>query len=132
MEKFDHYGRQAIEILNSSKLAEALDLSKEDPRILERYGPNDPQYHLKEPVPDGAPRMIRNLCVARRLVEAGARVVSLNYTRWDWHGIDGNGGLCTLWICQPRPGARLFLYCPCWTSSVQPTPKTSFVFVRLS
>jgi uncharacterized protein (DUF1501 family) len=89
MEKFDHYGRQAIEILNTSKLAEALDLSKEDPKILERYGPNDPKYHLQEPVPDGAPRMIRNLCVARRLVEAGARVVSLNYTRWDWHGIDG-------------------------------------------
>jgi len=33
--------------------------------------------------------MIRNFCVASRLVEAGARVVSLNYTRWDWHGIDG-------------------------------------------
>ena len=33
--------------------------------------------------------MIRNVLVARRLVEAGARVVSLNYSRWDWHGGDG-------------------------------------------
>lgn len=33
--------------------------------------------------------MIRNFLVARRLVEAGARVVSLNYSRWDWHGGDG-------------------------------------------
>ena len=33
--------------------------------------------------------MVRNFCVARRLVEAGARVVSLNYSRWDWHGGDG-------------------------------------------
>jgi uncharacterized protein (DUF1501 family) len=24
--------------------------------------------------------------IARRLVEAGARVVSLNFSRWDWHG----------------------------------------------
>ena len=33
--------------------------------------------------------MIRNLCIARRLVEAGARVVTLNFSRWDWHGPDG-------------------------------------------
>ena len=33
--------------------------------------------------------MIQNFCIARRLVEAGARVVSLNYSRWDWHGGDG-------------------------------------------
>ena len=33
--------------------------------------------------------MIQNFLVARRLVEAGARVVSLNYSRWDWHGGDG-------------------------------------------
>jgi uncharacterized protein (DUF1501 family) len=26
-----------------------------------------------------------NFLVARRLVEAGARVVSLNFSRWDWH-----------------------------------------------
>ena len=24
--------------------------------------------------------------MARRLVEAGARVVTLNYSKWDWHG----------------------------------------------
>ena len=38
---------------------------------------------------DGAPRMVRNFCIARRLVEAGARVVTLNFSRWDWHGADG-------------------------------------------
>ncbi|MEC8592917.1 MAG: DUF1501 domain-containing protein, partial [Planctomycetota bacterium] len=27
-----------------------------------------------------------NLLVARRLVEAGARVVTVNYSFWDWHG----------------------------------------------
>jgi uncharacterized protein (DUF1501 family) len=45
---------------------------------------NDPRYQR-----DGAPKMIRNFLIARRLVEAGARVVSLNYSRWDWHGGDG-------------------------------------------
>lgn len=84
MEGLDYFNRQALEILSGSGLVDALDLSKEDPRILERYGQNDPRYER-----DGAPKMIRNFLVARRLVEAGARVVSLNYSRWDWHGGDG-------------------------------------------
>jgi hypothetical protein len=84
MEGMDLYGQQAMDILTTSALADALDLSKEDPRIVERYGPNDPKF-----IRDGGNRMIRNLLVARRLVEAGARVVSLNYSRWDWHGPDG-------------------------------------------
>jgi hypothetical protein len=80
----DHFTQQAMSILTSSRLADALDLSKEDPRVVERYGKNDPTFQR-----DGAPRMIQNLLIARRLVEAGARVVSLNYSRWDWHGGDG-------------------------------------------
>ncbi|HVA50949.1 MAG TPA: DUF1501 domain-containing protein [Pirellulales bacterium] len=84
MEGMDTYARQAMGILTSSGLADALDLSKEDPRIVERYGQNDPTYQR-----DGAPRMVENFCIARRLVEAGARVVSMNFSRWDWHGPDG-------------------------------------------
>jgi len=84
MEGLDHFNQQAMEILSGTGLVDALDISKEDPRILERYGQNDPRYER-----DGAPKMIRNFLVARRLVEAGARVVSLNYSRWDWHGGDG-------------------------------------------
>ncbi|HXX93572.1 MAG TPA: DUF1501 domain-containing protein [Planctomycetota bacterium] len=84
MDGMDEYGQQAMGILSTSRLSDALDLSKEDPRIVERYGPNDPTFQR-----DGSPRMIQNFLVARRLVEAGARVVSLNYSRWDWHGPDG-------------------------------------------
>ena len=84
MEGLDSYNAQALEILSDNGLADAIDLSKEDPKIVERYGVNDPTYQR-----DGAPKMVRNFCVARRLVEAGARVVSMNYSRWDWHGGDG-------------------------------------------
>ncbi len=84
MDGMDVYAQQAMGILTDSKLADALDLSKEDPRILARYGTSDENFQR-----DGAPRMIENFCVARRLVEAGARFVSLNYSRWDWHGGDG-------------------------------------------
>ena len=80
----DTYMGQALGILTDSKLGDALDLSKEDPRVLERYGKSDVNFQR-----DGAPRMIENFCVARRLVEAGARYVALNYSRWDWHGGDG-------------------------------------------
>ncbi|MCO6457435.1 MAG: DUF1501 domain-containing protein [Pirellulaceae bacterium] len=84
MHEVDAYLEQALGILTDSKLGDALDLSKEDPRILERYGKSDERFQR-----DGAPRMIENFCIARRLVEAGARYVALNYGRWDWHGGDG-------------------------------------------
>ena len=80
----DEHNAQALSILSNGGLMDALDLSKEEPRIAERYGVNIPKYQR-----DGAPKMIRNFLVARRLVEAGARVVTLNYSRWDWHGGDG-------------------------------------------
>jgi hypothetical protein len=84
MDGMDAFNRQALGILTSSKLVEALDLSKESPQVVARYGVDDPAFER-----DGAPRMVRNFCLARRLVEAGARVVTLNFTRWDWHGPDG-------------------------------------------
>lgn len=84
MKSMDANVEQALGILTDSKLGDALDLSKEDPKVLERYGKSDEKFQR-----DGAPKMIENFCVARRLVEAGARYVSLNYSRWDWHGGDG-------------------------------------------
>ncbi len=75
--------RQAFEILTSGRLVDALDVEKEDPRVRERYGRG-----TKEPAGYGDAGWLRNedLLVARRLVEAGARVVTLSFGRWDWHG----------------------------------------------
>ena len=84
MTGIDAFTQQAMGILTSTKLKDALDLSKERPDVVARYGVDDPAFER-----DGAPRMVRNFCIARRLVEAGARVVTLNFTRWDWHGSDG-------------------------------------------
>jgi len=81
MQGMDAFTQQAVGILTSSKLADALDVSKEDPKIVARYGKDDPEFRA-----DGAPKMVSNFLIARRLVEAGARVVSLNFSRWDWHG----------------------------------------------
>ena len=79
----DHFTEQAFGLLTSSRLAEALDLSKEDVRVVERYGTGDPTVFMDG---NGAPRVPQSLLMARRLVEAGARVVTLNYSKWDWHG----------------------------------------------
>jgi hypothetical protein len=81
MEGLDTFNEQAFGVLTSSKLAEALDLGKEDPRIVEAYGKGDPRNR-----DDGGPRLTSNFLVARRLVEAGARCVTLAFSRWDHHG----------------------------------------------
>ena len=86
MRGVDTFGEQALDVLTSSKLLDALDLSKEDPRVRERYGDGKPfrfQY-------DGAPTVNEHLLLARRLVEAGVRCVTLSYGRWDSHGDNFN------------------------------------------
>ena len=73
----------AFGILTSSQLAEALDLEREDPRVRDRYGRGAIE---NAGYGDAGPLMNDHLLAARRLVEAGARVVTLAYGRWDWHG----------------------------------------------
>lgn len=87
MEGLDAYNQQAFGILTSSRLVEALDLKKEDPRIVERYGKGDPRNR-----DDGGPKLMEHFLMARRLVEAGARCVTLAFSRWDHHG-DNFGAL---------------------------------------
>ena len=63
-----HSRLQAMDLLTSSKLAEALDLSKEDPRTIDRYGTGDTKVFIDG---NGAPRVPQSLLMARRLIEAG-------------------------------------------------------------
>jgi hypothetical protein len=74
--------QRAFGVLTSSKLLEAFDLDREDPRVRARYGDGRPyQYQY-----DGAPTVNDQLLLARRLVEAGVRCVTLTFGRWDSHG----------------------------------------------
>jgi hypothetical protein len=80
----DAFTQQALEVLTSNKLSEALDLSKEDPKIRERYGKDVtdilPYSHL------GYQAINSKFLLARRLVEAGARCVTVSWADMDWHG----------------------------------------------
>lgn len=87
LEGMDSINQQAFDILTSSALAEALDISREPESVRERYGQGDPKNFG-----DGAPRNLEHFLMARRLVEAGVRVVTLNFGRWDFHS-DNFGGL---------------------------------------
>ncbi|MFO1497525.1 MAG: DUF1501 domain-containing protein [Verrucomicrobiota bacterium] len=81
MSGLDAFSEQAFAILTSIRLAEALDLSREDPKVVASYGKGDPKPHG-----DAAPMLMEQFLMARRLVEAGVRCVTVAFGFWDYHG----------------------------------------------
>ncbi len=79
----DQFTEQAFNILTSDKLARALDLDREDPKLRDRYGRGSPD---PAGYGDAGPLLNDYFLLARRLVESGVRVVTVAYGRWDWHG----------------------------------------------
>jgi len=77
----DENYRRAFEVLTSSKLMQAIDVEKEDPKVRARYTLGSSKHQG-----DGAPLWNDQLLIARRLVEAGVRVVTVAYGFWDTHG----------------------------------------------
>ena len=69
----DKFNEQAFGVITSNRLRDALDLKKEDPRRLAKYE-----------VPTGY-RDVKSFCTARRIVEAGARFVTLSRGSWETH-----------------------------------------------
>ena len=76
----DSFTQRAFEVLTSRRVYEALDVSREDPRVRSRYGIGDMTNEK-----DGPPCCMDHFLMARRLVEAGARVVTIGFGRWDTH-----------------------------------------------
>src|SRR5262245_14092425 len=84
MEAMDRFTQQAISILTSGRFAEAMDLNKEPDRVRQRYTPpvSDDAFRFYTSE-DGA--SVRKLLLARRLVEAGVRCVSVSFSDFDTH-----------------------------------------------
>ncbi|HET6408231.1 MAG TPA: DUF1501 domain-containing protein, partial [Chthoniobacteraceae bacterium] len=80
-EAMDSFTQQAFGVLTSSRLAEALNLDKEDAKLRDQYGRGTMKCR-----DDGGPECPEQFLLARRLVEAGVRVVTVGFNRWDWHG----------------------------------------------
>lgn len=83
MEAADRFTQQAVDILTSGKLADALDLSKEDPSVVRRYTPG--QDKVARSRTSEGPESARKLLLARRLIEAGVRCVSVSISDFDTH-----------------------------------------------
>jgi Protein of unknown function (DUF1501) len=78
----DSATHRALGVLTSNKLVRALDITQEPVSVRERYGDGKPyQFQF-----DGAPTVNDQLLMARRLVEAGVRCVTLTFGRWGSHG----------------------------------------------
>jgi hypothetical protein len=69
MNALDSFTRRAVDVVTSGKVADALDRNKSDKKDEERYG-----------------RDAGAFLTARRLVEAGVRVVTFSWGGWDTHG----------------------------------------------
>lgn len=90
MESLDQFEGQAVELLLGGRTRDALDLSKEDPRVVERYDTSHMSsgWHKRRPSTLG-----KRLLMARRLCEAGASFVTVGMAGWDNHGNENHPGV---------------------------------------
>ena len=84
IEALDRFDRHAWEILTSRAARDAFDLDKEDPRLRERYG-FMPRFDPGAANRCSAAAWSQRILLARRLVEAGVRLVTVDLGWWDTH-----------------------------------------------
>lgn len=84
MEAMDHFTRQAYRILTTGAFANAMDIDQEEASVLEHYTPNMKLAGKRSYTSEG-PDAVLKLLLARRLVEAGVRVVSVSLSDFDTH-----------------------------------------------
>jgi hypothetical protein len=84
MRAMDRFQEQAWGILSSTRTREAFDLDAESPELRERYG-FSPAFDPGASNRCGAPAWSQRMLLARRLVEAGVRLVTVDLRWWDTH-----------------------------------------------
>jgi hypothetical protein len=84
MQALDRFGQQAWSMLTSAAARDAFDLDKEPAAVRERYG-FMPAFDPKVANRCGAPAWSQRILLARRLVEAGVRLVTVDLRWWDTH-----------------------------------------------
>ena len=84
MAAMDRFQHQAWDLLHSSATREAFDLDQEPAALRERYG-FMPAFDPGAANRCGAPAWSQRMLLARRLVEAGVRLVTVDLRWWDTH-----------------------------------------------
>ena len=83
LEGMDRHHAQALTMITSPRVRDAFDLSKEPTKLVERYGRGKYTHQaVKDLLYDWSGKPFLQ---ARRLVEAGVRVVTLTVGSWDHH-----------------------------------------------
>ncbi len=85
----DRYKQQAFDLILGSA-ADAFDLNKEDPRIVERYDTS--KFRVGKKVFRDS-QLGRHMLTARRLIEAGCGFVTVHSAGWDMHADGNNPGI---------------------------------------
>lgn len=80
----NRYHQKAWDILTSPAARDAFDLDKEPEAVRERYG-YFPAFDPKAANRCGCPAWSQRILLARRLVEAGVRLVTVDLRWWDTH-----------------------------------------------
>ncbi|MBQ17416.1 MAG: hypothetical protein CMJ65_09860 [Planctomycetaceae bacterium] len=83
MDAMDRFTQQAVGILTSGRFANAMDFSQESPETIARY--QAPPDGIERFVTSESPEGSMKLLLARRLIEAGVRIVSLTISDFDTH-----------------------------------------------
>jgi hypothetical protein len=84
LEAVDRYQHQAWDIVTSTAAREAFDLDRESHAVRQRYGFME-QFNAPTPDRCGCPAWSQRVLLARRLVEAGVRLVTVDLRWWDTH-----------------------------------------------
>lgn len=84
MDAMDRFNEQAWQMVTSPAARDAFDLDQEPARVRERYG-FMPAFDPGAANRCGAPAWSQRLLLARRLVEAGVRLVTVDLRWWDTH-----------------------------------------------
>src|SRR5437660_6348422 len=84
LDAMDRFQLKAWEMLTSPAARDAFDLDKESPKLRERYG-FLPAFDPKAANRCGCPNWAQRMLLARRLVEAGVRLVTVDLRWWDTH-----------------------------------------------
>ena len=84
IEAVDRYQQKAWEIVTTTAARDAFDLDREPQAIRERYG-FMPAFDPKASNRCGCPNWSQRMLLARRLVEAGVRLVTVDLRWWDTH-----------------------------------------------
>lgn len=83
MDAMDQFHRQAAGILTSGDLADALDVESEDPKTIAKY--IAPTTGVGRSSTSEDERSMLKLLIARRLIQAGVRCVSVSFSDFDTH-----------------------------------------------